>query len=253
MAGDPSSERKGFGGGGGWVVGWFGRVVVGEGRWGWGVAGGGLLGRGEVAGEGRGVGGGAQHTLAVAIGLGLAMSTSRFISLATSCYLFCLTMNTYIFMCWCTCGMYIVHQRTVMLIAAGSNRLITDHCLYWTSAQAQRNYLGQFQSPILLCKHCRVCSKYLFNSHDKEVGACPVQYDCVVLRLAGYGHVCIIAIPSVHQLAQAVIDLDNCVDGSSKAIVKTMASLYIIATGCYQSPFVGVHSVHVGQHMDVYS
>ena len=91
-----------------------------------------------------GWGGGARHTLAIAIaiaiaiGLGLAMSTSRVISLATSCYLFC--------MCCCTCELYIVHQRTVMLMAAGRDRLITGHGLYWTSAQAQRNYLGQFQS-----------------------------------------------------------------------------------------------------------
>ena len=80
MAGDPSSEGTVLGGGGGRE----GGGVRGEGS-GWGGEG------GVWGGEGGGAGGGGgvctTHT-----GLGLAVSTYC----ATSCYLFCITMNTYI-------------------------------------------------------------------------------------------------------------------------------------------------------------
>ena len=75
------------GGGGGLGGGGWGREWVGWGRGG-GGEGGGEGGGGEGGGgEGGGVWGGSQHT-----GLGLAVSTYC----ATSCYLFCMTMNTYI-------------------------------------------------------------------------------------------------------------------------------------------------------------
>ena len=74
MAGDPSSEGTVLGGGG----------VRGEGC---GQAGGVVGGEGGGWGGGRGGGGCTTHT-----GLDLAVSTYC----ATSCYLFCITMNTYI-------------------------------------------------------------------------------------------------------------------------------------------------------------
>ena len=165
MAGYPSSEGTGFGGGVGWL-GWgggWGGEGVGEGEGGgWGVRGG--------WGGGGGV---AQHSLAIAIAI--AMGLGLGLAVYISCY-----FVSYIVL-------FVLYNYEYI-----SDLLITGHCLYWTSAELYTNIGQQFQSPILLCKHCRVCSKYLFNSQDQEVVACPVQYDCVVLKLAGCGHVCII-------------------------------------------------------------